>query len=64
MIRILKKHKKVGILSPCSKTWGERQLLKKEKTILNKKMLRLSNMAQKIAKAVVSSNNFLYSNKS
>ena len=32
MIRILKKHKKVGILSPCSKSWGERQLLKKEKT--------------------------------
>ena len=31
MIRILKKHKKVGILSPCSKSWGERQLLKKRK---------------------------------
>ena len=32
MTRILKKHKKVGILSPCSKLWGERQLLKKERT--------------------------------
>jgi hypothetical protein len=32
MLSILKKHKKVGILSTCSKTWGEKILLKKEKT--------------------------------
>ena len=29
---ILKKHEKIGILSPCSKNWGEYQLLKKDKT--------------------------------
>ena len=29
---ILKKHDKIGILSPCSKNWGEYQLLKKNKT--------------------------------
>lgn len=29
---ILKKHKKIGILSPCSKYWGEYKLLKKNKT--------------------------------
>ncbi len=29
---ILSKHKKVGILSPCSKSWGEKIYLKKEKT--------------------------------
>ena len=32
LISILNKHKKVGILSPCSKSWGEKLLLKKEKT--------------------------------
>ena len=31
MIRILKKHKKVGILSPCSKSWGEKTIIKKRK---------------------------------
>ena len=28
---ILKKHPRIGILSPCSENWGEMQLLKKEK---------------------------------
>lgn len=32
MIKIMKKHKKIGILSTCSKTWGEKTLLKKQKT--------------------------------
>ena len=28
---ILKKHPRIGILSPCSENWGEMQLLKKER---------------------------------
>ena len=32
LMNILKKHKKIGILSPCSKNWGEKIFLKKEKT--------------------------------
>lgn len=32
LTNILKKHKKMGILSPCSKSWGEKVFLKKEKT--------------------------------
>ena len=32
LISILEQHKNVGIVSPCSKNWGEKFLLKKEKT--------------------------------
>jgi hypothetical protein len=32
MIKILDEHPRVGILSPCSKRWGERLLLQEEKT--------------------------------
>lgn len=32
LISILDNHKTIGILSPCSKTWGEKLLLKEEKT--------------------------------
>ena len=32
MIKIMNKHKKIGILSTCSKSWGEKIFLKKEKT--------------------------------
>ena len=32
LISILKKHKHIGILSPCSQKWGEKKLLLKEKT--------------------------------
>lgn len=32
LISILNKHKNIGILSPCSKNWGEKLLLKKEQT--------------------------------
>jgi hypothetical protein len=32
LIRIMNKHKKIGILSPCSKNWGEKIYLKKDKT--------------------------------
>ncbi len=32
LISILEKHKHIGILSPCSKTWGEKKLLLDEKT--------------------------------
>ena len=31
LISILEQHKNVGIVSPCSKNWGEKFLLKKEK---------------------------------
>jgi len=30
--QILEKHKRIGILSPCSSKWGEKYLLKKQKT--------------------------------
>ena len=30
LIRIMNKHKKIGILSPCSKNWGEKIYLKKK----------------------------------
>ena len=32
LLRIMRKHKKLGILTPCSKFWDEKKLLKKEKT--------------------------------
>lgn len=32
LVSILKYHKRVGILSPCSKKWGEQYLLKNQKT--------------------------------
>lgn len=32
LLKVLNIHKKIGILSPCSKNWGEKFLLKKEKT--------------------------------
>jgi hypothetical protein len=32
LLRIMKKHKRLGILTPCSKFWDEKKLLKKEKT--------------------------------
>ncbi|MDC1221015.1 hypothetical protein N8Z16_00745 [bacterium] len=32
LIKIMKKHKKLALLSPCSKEWGEKELLKDEKT--------------------------------
>ena len=31
MLSILRRNKKIGILSPCSKRWGERKLFKKDK---------------------------------
>ena len=30
---ILKKHKKLGILSPCSKNWGEKNIIKNKERI-------------------------------
>lgn len=50
LLSILRRNKKIGILSPCSKRWGERKLFKKDKIkffwfihnhayFLNKKML-------------------------
>ena len=33
MVKIMEKNKKIGLLSPCSKTWGEKNYLKKKKTM-------------------------------
>ena len=69
LLKIMKEHKRLGVLSPCSKNWGEFNLLKKNRL---KYVWYLQNTAYLIRKDFIKSitnvskgniNNFLYDGK-